>query len=118
MRVRELRSNKLSDQVQEATRLWARKGGKKGRAEQVERMMAFVAFAEALGATSAGRLGPRTVIEFWKHMRDSGRSHATQMSYWYAIRHLWELLELPGEVPPPRAPEGGSKACGGGSNFT
>jgi hypothetical protein len=98
----ELRSNRLADQVQEAVRLWARKGGKRGRRDQVERMMAFVSFVEALGVANAGRLGPRTVVQFWKHMRASGRSYATMQSYYYALRHLWALLELPGEVPPPR----------------
>jgi len=103
--MRELRSTRLTDQAAEATRLWARKGGKRGRAEQVERMLAFCEFAESKGALTAAKLGPRTVVEFWKHLRAAGRSHATQMSYWYAIRHLWALLELPGEVPRPRAPE-------------
>ena len=103
--MRELRSTRLTDQVREATRLWARKGGKRGRAEQIERMMAFCAFAESKGAITAAKLGPRTVVEFWKHMRDSGRSYATMQAYYYALRHLWALLELPGEVPPPRAPE-------------
>jgi len=104
--MRELRSNRLSDQVEEATRLWARKGGKRGRADQVERMMVFCAFAEASGVRDRGQLGGRTVIRFWRHLRAAGRSYATMQSYWYAIRHLWALLELPGEVPPPRAPEG------------
>jgi hypothetical protein len=104
--VREFRSKRLSDQVQEATRLWARKGGKRGRAEQVERMMAFVSFAESIGATNAGRVGPGTVVAFWKALRASNRSYATMQSYYYAIRQLWALLELPGEVPRPRRDDG------------
>jgi hypothetical protein len=28
------------------------------------------------------------------------------MSYYYALRHLWALLELPGEVPMPRRGSG------------
>jgi hypothetical protein len=100
--MRELRSNVLTAQVREATRLWAKKGGKRGRKEQLERMMAFAAFAEALGATNAGRVGPGTVVAFWKALRAQKRAYATQVSYWYALRHLWALLELPGEVPPPR----------------
>jgi hypothetical protein len=104
--MRELRSSKLSDQVQEATRLWARKGGKRGRAGQIERMMAFAAFAEALGAADKGQIGGRTVVAFWKALRAQKRTYATQMSYWYAIRRLWILLELPGEVPPPRRDDG------------
>jgi hypothetical protein len=100
--MRELRSNRLSDQVQEATRLWARKGGKRGRAEQVERMMAFAAFAEALGAAEKGQIGGKTVVAFWRALRAQKRAYATQMSYYYALRHLWALLELPGEVPMPR----------------
>jgi hypothetical protein len=102
--MRELRSNRLSDQVREATRLWATKGGKRGRRDQVERMMAFCAFAEALGATNAGRVGGKVVVAFWKALRASNRSYATMQAYYYAIRHLWALLELPGEVPPPRRP--------------
>ena len=108
--MRELRSNRLSDQVEEATRLWARKGGKRGRAEQIERMMVFAAFAEASGVRDRGQLGGRTVIRFWRHLRAAGRSYATMQSYYYALRHLWALLELPGEVPPPRAPEDSSFA--------
>jgi len=115
--MRELHSTRLTDQVQEATRLWARKGGKKGRSEQVERMMAFAVFAESKGALTAAKLGPRTVVEFWKHLRAAGRSHATQMSYYYALRHLWALLELPGEVPPPR-PEGGGENLRSAPNLT
>jgi hypothetical protein len=100
--MRELRSNVLTAQVLEATRLWARKGGKKGRSEQVERMMAFCAFAEASGVRDRGQLGGKTVVQFWKHLRAENRSYATQMSYWYALRQLWIILGLPGEVPPPR----------------
>jgi hypothetical protein len=65
-------------------------------------MMAFAAFAEALGAANAGRVGPGTVVAFWKALRASNRSYATMQSYYYALRQLWALLELPGEVPPPR----------------
>lgn len=104
--MRELLSTRLSDQVREAARLWVRKGGKTGRGEQLERMLLFAEFAESQGVRERGQLGRKTVIKFWRHLRDSGRSYATQMSYWYAIRHLWALLELPGEVPRPRAPEG------------
>jgi hypothetical protein len=100
--MRPLRSNRLSDQVREATLLWERKGGKRGRRDQVARMMAFVAFSEGLGARDRGQLGGKTVVAFWRALRASGRSYATMQSYYYALRHLWALLELPGEVPPPR----------------
>jgi hypothetical protein len=104
--MRELRSNSLTAQVQEAARLWARKGGKKGRKEQLERMQAFCAFAEASGVRDRGQLGGKTVVAFWKALRAQKRAYATQMSYYYALRQLWIILGLPGEVPPPRRDDG------------
>jgi hypothetical protein len=64
-------------------------------------MMAFAGFAEALGARDKGQIGGKTVVAFWKALRAQKRAYATQMSYWYALRQLWLLLQLPGEVPPP-----------------
>jgi hypothetical protein len=104
--MRELRSNRLSDQVREAARLWARKGGKKGRRDQLERMQVFVSFAEASGVRDRGQLGGKVVVAFWKALRASNRSYATMQSYYYAIRRLWALLDLPGEVPMPRRDDG------------
>lgn len=107
----------LIHQVEQATHAWAAKGNKAGRARQRNMMRRFAAHAEAAGAREAGQVGGRTVISFWKALRaEKGLSYATQMDYWRAIRELWAILGIPGEVPAPRnpAPLGAEEQPAGG----
>ena len=94
----------LIRQVEQATHAWAAKGNKAGRARQRRMMYRFASHAEAHGARDKGQLGGRVVISFWKSLRASGRAYATQMDHWRALRELWPLLGLSGEVPAPRNP--------------
>lgn len=94
----------LVHQVEAATDAWAAKGNKAGRARQRNMMRAFAAHAAARGARDVGQFGRRTVIDYWIGMEARGRSHATQMDHWRALRELWRLLGKPGDPPPPRPP--------------
>ena len=95
----------LVHQVEQATHAWAAKGNKAGRARQRRMMYRFASHAEAHGARDKGQIGGRVVISFWKALRaEKGLSWATQMDYWRALRELWPLLGLSGEVPAPRNP--------------
>ncbi len=80
------------DVVQEVKRLghnYCRKGGKKNRRQQLNRMIAFAEFCAALGANSMGQVGDRHVINYWrslKHLRSS-----TLYNYWRALCILWRM---------------------------
>lgn len=92
----------VSQQVEDATRLWVAKGNKAGRKRQRQMMRAFAAHAEAAGARDRGQVGARTVIAFWKHQRaEKGLSLSTQMDYWRALRELWRLWSKSEEPPKP-----------------
>lgn len=94
---------RLLDQLREDTHAWAAKGHKANRARQRRMMYRFASHAEAAGARDKGQLGGRVVISFWKALRaEKGLSWATQMDYWRAIRELWAIFGIPGDVPQPR----------------
>mgnify|MGYP003583643737 CR=1 FL=1 len=90
---------KLSQQVQELTRAYVRKGGKDNRRQQAARMMAFAAHCEAIGAREMGQIGATHVIRYWK--ASTGLSDTTRYSHWLAIRELWKLAGKPNEPPRP-----------------
>ena len=90
---------KLSQQVQELTMAYVRKGGKDNRRQQAARMLAFAAHCEALGAREMGQVGATHVIRYWK--ASEGLSGTTRYSHWLAIRELWKLAGKPNEPPRP-----------------
>lgn len=93
----------LLHQVEQATHGWAAKGHKANRARQRRMMYRFANHAEAAGVRDKGQLGGRVVVGFWKTLRaGKGLSYATQMDYWRALRELWALLGITGDVPEPR----------------
>ena len=93
---------KLRKKVDWATHAWARKGDKKLRALQREKMKIFAAYAELTGAMDAGQVGDVTVIRFWKSQRLNNISFEEQMSFWGAIKELWMIWGKVGEPPLPR----------------
>ena len=103
---------RLQLEVEQLTRPWLGKGHKANRRRQRNMMRVFAQFAEGAGAQNTSMLGPRTVISFWKHMRGLGRSYATQMDHWRALRELWALAGIAGEVPAPRCPDASIKRAG------
>lgn len=99
----------LRDDIFQLTHGWASRGHKANRARQRRMMLTFADFAEAAGARQIGMLGGRMVIRYWKHLRALGRSYATQMDHWRALRELWALAGIPGEVPAPRCPDASTR---------
>jgi hypothetical protein len=78
---------------------YVRKGGKRNRNQQRNRILEFVKFIEKRGVCSLGQIGERHVIQYWKKNRNL--SDATLYSHWLAIRVLWELCGKSGEPPKP-----------------
>ena len=90
---------KLSQQVQELTMAYVRKGGKDNRRQQAARMLAFAAHCEALGAREMGQVGATHVIRYWK--ASEGLSGTTRYSHGLASREFWKLAGKPTEPPRP-----------------
>jgi len=86
-------------EVNQLTRGYSRKGGKKNRRQQRSRMLKFAAFCREKGARQMAEVGKRHVIQFWKANRHL--SDGTLLNHWYAIRQLWILTEKPGTPPQP-----------------
>jgi hypothetical protein len=94
---------KLQNQVKELARGYVRKGGKDNRRQQLARMLAFAAHAEAAGASEMGQVGGRHVVDYWRFLRTSGGlADSTLYAHWLAIRELWVLANKVGEPPKPR----------------
>lgn len=89
----------IIQEVRKITHSYARKGGKKNRHQQVQRMLKFAEFCASEGANSLGQVGSRHVINYWRSNRDL--SDSTLYNHWLAIRTLWELAGKAKEPPPP-----------------
>ncbi|WP_269902245.1 hypothetical protein [Paenalcaligenes faecalis] len=87
------------DEVQKKVRFYAKKGGKKNRHMQSNRMLAFADFCEQEGVQSAQEVGKRHVIRYYKTL--SELSDSTKLQHYYALRSLFELLEKDPCIPKP-----------------
>jgi len=88
----------------EAARLigpYGRKGGKSNRKKQCRRMLEFIDHLEKheLKVKEWRHIGRRHVIRYYKRHRSL--SPRTIEQHYYAIRRLFEILEIPHEVPVP-----------------
>lgn len=92
----------LQQDILRLTHAWASKGHKANRARQRRMMMTFADYVTSRGTRSIDQVGHRSAISYWKHMRSLGRSHATQMDHWRALRELWMLAGIAGAPPEPR----------------
>lgn len=92
----------IVNEVNQLTRGYSRKGGKKNRRQQRSRMLKFAEFCRERGARKMAEVGKRHVIKYWKATRHL--SHTTRLNHWYAIRQLWQITGKPGLPPRPWNP--------------
>ncbi len=76
--------------------LYAAKGGKKSRRNTVARIERFIEYSKC----RPEQVGKRHVYEFFE---GNALSETTARDYWYALKHLWEMLGRDGEPPKPRS---------------
>lgn len=81
--------------------LYARKGGKRSRRRQVERIELFVEWCHR----PAEQIGRRQVHEFFEAQKFAP---TTARDYFYAICQLWVLLDRAGKPPRPPSLESAS----------
>lgn len=93
--------SRLVGQIDELTRGYGRKGGKRNRAQQRARMAAFGVFCESLGVTHLGQVGARHVIRYWKSPVMQSYSDRTRMGHYYALEVLWRCAGKPEKPPRP-----------------
>lgn len=77
--------------LKQATRGYVKKGSKRYRKTQVQRMKKFILFAEARGAHNWGQIGPRTWRAFNKEFNFS---EDNKRLYERAIRRLEKLIGI------------------------
>lgn len=87
------------DEVQKKVRFYAKKGGKKNRHMQSNRMLVFAAFCEQEGVQNSKEVGKRHVIRYYKTLLSL--SESTKLQHYYALRSLFELLEKDPHIPKP-----------------
>lgn len=87
------------DEVQKKVRFYAKKGGKKNRGLQSNRMLVFAQFCEQEGVQNAQEVGRRHIIRYYKTL--SELSDSTKLQHYYALRSLFELLEKDSHIPKP-----------------
>lgn len=85
------------NEVQKKVRFYAKKGGKKNRHMQSNRMLAFAEFCEQEGVQNAQEVGKRHVLRYYRTL--SELSDSTKLQHYYAIRTLFELLEKDSRIP-------------------
>lgn len=85
------------DEVYKKVRFYAKKGGKKNRHMQSNRMLAFAEFCENLGVQNSKEVGKRHVLRYYRTL--SELSDSTKLQHYYAIRTLFELLEKDSRIP-------------------
>ncbi len=79
---------------------WAKKGGKKNRKLQKNRMLSFAHHAAGLGAISMKQVGERQVLHYWKTHDKFVKS--TAYNCWLSLCILWDLSGKPGKPPKPK----------------
>ena len=84
------------DKIDKLLNLYARKGGKANRREQIGRIRAVLDFS---GITNPEQLGNKHIVSFYKHLREKKSSQRTQYYYWLALCVLYEVL---GRKEPPK----------------
>lgn len=87
----------LYSEVKKKTLFYVRKGGKKNRRQQAQRMIAFARFCEKNGVKHLDQAGKRHVELYFRSIQHL--SDGTRLQHYYAIRALWELLGRNTEVP-------------------
>lgn len=77
------------DKLDKLLNLYARKGGKANRKEQIGRVRHVM---KVSGVLVPEQLGNRHIIEFWKSCRAKETSQRTQYYYWLALCVLYDAL--------------------------
>lgn len=79
-------------------RAYKRHGGKRWRNEQVGKVAAVLAFS---GAKDINEVGYGHVVSFYRQLRVDGKSHKTQMAYFYALAAAYREVGRTKEPPRP-----------------
>lgn len=87
---------KLGEDLREALRQHARKGGKTSRRRQVDRIQQFLKFCATKGVRAPDQIGKRHIHEWYE---ESHLSESTLRDRFYAVSLLWEWM---GRGQPPR----------------